>query len=423
MGNNLRVGQILGINIKINWSWIFILILVTWNLVSAFGSLRPDWDISLRLAVSITAAVLFFASVLAHELAHSLMARARDVPVQGITLFLFGGVSSIQRHPDDPVSEFLITIVGPLTSIILGVIFLLISGVGIQAVGLQVTDPADLISQLSPLTTLLIWLGPVNLILGVFNMIPGFPLDGGRILRSVLWSLMDDLRTATRWASWVGQGIAWTMIIGGVSMVFGAQIPFFGSGLIDGLWLAFIGWFLNSAAVQSYQEVVVQDILEGVKVREMMRKDPPIVNVDETVAQLVHEHIMQQDDHAFPVQDGGKLTGLVTLEDVRGLSREAWENTYVREVMTPQEDLVTVAGGDDASEAFTKLSQSGVRSLPVVEGGQIVGVLRREELVKWLRLHAESVTGGMLDFSSGIPGQFSRQSHLPVEESDQQDRG
>lgn len=401
MGNNLRLGKVFGIKIHINWSWIFILTLVTWNLNTAFNDIHPEWGALLRLSISLLAALLFFGSVLAHEFAHSLVARARGVPVEGITLFLFGGVSNIQRHPDSPKSEFLITIVGPATSIALGLIFLALSGVSISKMGVQVSNPSQMISKLSPLTTLMLWLGPINLVLGLFNMVPGFPLDGGRVLRSVLWSLLDDLKKATRWASWVGQGIAWAMILGGVSMIFGAEIPFFGTGLIDGLWLTFIGWFLNSAAVQSYQEIVVQDILEGVAVKEVMRVDPPTVHGEETVSNLVHEYIMQKDDHAFPVTDGKQLVGLVTLEDVRSVSRDQWEGTKVKDIMTPRSQVIKVSVDDDVSDAFTELSKRGVRQLPVVKGGQIVGVIRREEIVKWLSLHADTVLGGALNMGQG----------------------
>lgn len=402
MGNNLRLGKIFGINIKINWSWLFIFTLVAWNLSTVFGDIHPQWGATQRLLVSLSAAFLFFLSVLAHELAHSLMARARGVPVKGITLFLFGGVSSIQRHPDSPLSEFLITIVGPLTSILLGIIFMVLSGVSLAAAGWQGMNPTQLASELGPVPTLLLWLGPINIILGVFNMIPGFPLDGGRVLRSILWRITDNLKTATRWASWVGQGIAWLMIISGVAMVFGASIPVFGSGFIDGLWLTFIGWFLNSAAVQSYQEIVVQDILEGVKVEDVMRKNPPTVNGQETIDTLVNQYIMQKDDHAFPVTEGNKLIGLITLSDVRSVPRQEWSETLVREAMTPRDKVVSVTRSQDASHAFNELSQKGVRQIPVLEDDQIVGVVRREEIVKWLRLHAESVNEGVFSLSPGI---------------------
>lgn len=405
MGNNLRLGRIFGINIKINWSWLFIFTLVAWNLSTVFGNIHPHWGGTQQLLVALSAAILFFLSVLAHELAHSLMARSRGVPVNGITLFLFGGVSSIQRHPDSPLSEFLITIVGPLTSILLGIIFLLLSGVSLVAGGWQGVNPTQLASELGPISTLLLWLGPINIVLGVFNMIPGFPLDGGRVLRSILWRITDDLKTATRWASWVGQGVAWLMIISGVAMVFGASIPVFGSGLIDGLWLTFIGWFLNSAAVQSYQEIVVQDILEGVKVDDVMRKNPPSVDGQVSIDTLVNQYIMQKDDHAFPVTEGSRLVGLITLSDVRSVPRQEWRETLVREAMTPRDQVVSVSRSQDASHAFNELSHKGVRQIPVLDDDQIVGVVRREEIVKWLSLHADSVSEGVFSLSPGMGGE------------------
>jgi Zn-dependent protease len=390
MGNNISLGKLFGIKIKLNWSWFFILVLVTWNLLSAFGAMHPDWGQTSRLVISLLAALLFFLSVLVHEMAHSLVARARGIPVQGITLFLFGGVSNIQRQPDTPASEFLITIVGPISSLILGFVFLLLSGAGPLSAGIQTSDMNELMSKMTPLTTMLMWLGSTNIILGVFNMIPGFPLDGGRVLRSLLWVITEDLRKATRWSSWVGQGIGWIMIISGVSAVFGGQIPFFGSGAVNGLWLAFIGWFLNSAAVQSYREVVIQDILEGVKVEDIMRVSPPTVSGELLVSDLVHQHILQKDDHAFPVMEGEELAGLVTLTDVREVHRSDWDRKTVKEIMTPRSELVTVGVNDEAGDAFTQISQLGVRQLPVVEKGILKGVLRREELMKWLQLHSAS---------------------------------
>jgi CBS domain-containing protein len=238
---------------------------------------------------------------------------------------------------------------------------------------------------------MLLWLGSVNVTLGVFNMIPGFPLDGGRVLRSILWTITDDLRRATRWASWVGQGIAWLMILGGVSMAFGAQIPILGSGFTNGLWLAFIGWFLNSASAGSYQKVVVQDILDDVPVKRVMRSDPPTVSPGISVSRLVHDRVMGTDDHAFPVLDQGEVVGIVTLTDVRSVPRDAWETTNVQEIMTPMGQLTTARQDDDAAEAMNKLSDRDVRLLPVLSDGTLAGVLRRRAIIKWLRLHSEAV--------------------------------
>jgi CBS domain-containing protein len=255
-------------------------------------------------------------------------------------------------------------------------------------------NPATIMGGLSPAATVLLWLGQINILLGIFNLVPGFPLDGGRLLRSILWAASNNLRRATRWASWVGQGVAWLMIGLGISMAFGVNIPVLGTGLISGLWLAFIGWFLNSAAVQSYQQVVVQDLLEGVPVMRMMRRNAPVVPPDCTVSDLVHDHIMGTDDHAFPVMEDGTLVGMVTLNDVRSVHREQWDYTKVRDIMTPLNELVTVTPQEDASDALNKMTQRDLRQLPVVSDGHLEGMLRRRDLVRWLQLQSDRSVGG-----------------------------
>lgn len=385
-GSGFRIGKIAGITIRIDWSWLLILLLITWNLSTAFSDYRAEWTPGERWGLALIAALLFFVSLLAHEMAHSLVARARGVPVRNITLFLFGGVSNIERDPDSPESEFQITVVGPITSFVIGVVLLVIANV-IAAPDAMVAE--DMISELSPLALIVYWLGSVNVLLAVFNLIPGFPLDGGRLLRSALWRATGDLTRATRWASWTGQAIAWLMITAGIAMAFGARIPFFGSGFGNGLWLAFIGWFLNMAAIQSYQRIVINDVLEDVTVAQMMRANPPVVAGDITVSDLVHKYVMGTDDHAFPVVDEGRLVGLVTLEDVRRVQRSDWEQTLVSAIMTPADDLITTHPDEPAEEAWEKLTRRDVRQLPVVRGAEVVGVLRRSDIIKWLRLQAE----------------------------------
>lgn len=383
------IGRLFGIKIQIDWSWFFIFLLVTWNLAVVFSRLHPAWGTALNWGVAAAASILFFASVLAHELAHSLVARAQGLPVRRITLFLFGGVSNIEREPPSPGAEFLIAVVGPITSIVLGAIFLFAASVsagGLQNIGAR---PEAAIAQLDPLSTLLLWLGPINILVGIFNLIPGFPLDGGRILRSILWSITNSLRQATRWASYVGQAIAWLMIIAGIAMVFGIRIPFLGRGLIGGLWLAFIGWFLNNAAVQSYQQVVINDILEGVPVARLMRADVPTVSPDIPVSALVYDHVMGTDERAFPVLEGDRLVGLVTLEDVRQVPRSEWDITTVGSIMTPANELDVVTPREDASEALSKLMRRDVRQVPVTENSHLIGIVRRRDIVRWLQLHSD----------------------------------
>lgn len=390
MRSGLRLGRIFGINIYIDWSWIFIFLLVTWNLAAGvFPQLHPNWGATLNWGTAIVASLLFFASVLAHELAHSLVAKARGLPVRNITLFLFGGVSNIQREPASAGTEFVMSIVGPLTSIVLGVIFLLLSGATAAGLDVIAGNPIGALARLDPPSTLLLWLGPINILLGVFNLIPGFPLDGGRVLRSVLWALTKNLRLATRWASWVGQAVAWLFIFAGISMIFGISIPFFGTGFIGGLWLAFIGWFLNNAAVQSYQQVVVEDLLGGVTVAQLMHANTPTLAPSIPVSTLVHDHIMGTDERAFPVIDNDRLVGLVCIEDVRKVPREKWDTTTVGEIMTPANQLAVATPREDVSDALNDLASRDVNQLPVMEGGRLVGMLRRRDIMRWLQLHSE----------------------------------
>ena len=386
--NGFRLGRIFGINIHIDWSWLLIFALVSWSLAASFGQMHNTWTVSTQWGVALLAAVLFFLSVLAHELAHSLVARAQGVPVRNITLFMFGGVSNIQKEPSSPLNELLVTIVGPLTSFILGVFFLILGTGSVTFGNVDITNLPAMLSQLGPISTILLWLGSVNILVGLFNLIPGFPLDGGRILRSILWAITDNLSKATRWASWIGQAVAWALILAGISMMFGVTIPLLGSGFINGIWIMFIGWFLQNAAVQSYRKVVVEDILEDVPVKRMMYTDVPVVHADLTVAKLVDDYIMKSDNRAFIVFDGEKMLGLVTIEDVRKTAPEARSLTLVRDVMTPSQKMIVVAPDEEASEAFYRLQSEDIRQLPVVNGNKIVGLLRRKDIIRWLQLQS-----------------------------------
>jgi Zn-dependent protease/CBS domain-containing protein len=391
MRSGLRLGRLFGIQIHIDWSWLLIFFLITWNLATSFAQIHPAWGPALTWSLAILAALLFFVSVLAHELAHALVAKAQDIPVRNITLFLFGGVSNIEQEPPSPGAEFLMAIVGPITSIVLGIIFLLAAGLGLSAMRDVATNPAALATRLDPLTTLLLWLGPINLILGIFNLVPGFPLDGGRVLRSILWAATKNLRTATRWASWIGQAIAWLMIVGGIAMIFGTRLPFFGTGVVSGVWLAIIGWFLSNAAIQSYQQLVIHDMLEGVPVTRLMRTNVPAVAPTMSISALVDDYILHSDERAFPVLEGDRPVGLVTLDDVRKVARDAWETTTVGEIMTPAEQLAVVTPRQDAAAALDKLIQRDVRQVPVMLDGHVIGMVRRRDIVRWLQLQSGAV--------------------------------
>jgi Zn-dependent protease/CBS domain-containing protein len=389
MKNGFRAGKILGIDIHIDWSWLLIFALISWSLASSFGQVHPEWTGPMQWGLAISAALLFFASVLAHELAHALVARTMGVPVRNITLFLFGGVADIQREPKSPFAELAITIVGPLTSLILGGIFLAI-GIGSFAFNnIPLVTPAAFLSQAGPIGTIFIWLGSINILVALFNLIPGFPLDGGRIVRSALWALTNDLNKATRWAAGLGQIVAWVLILSGISMIFGVVIPFLGTGFVNGIWIMFIGWFLQNAAVQSYRKVVVQDILEDVPVKQMMYTDVPMVKAGVTVQNLIDNYIMKTDNLAFVVFDGDNMVGLVTIDDIRKVDPESRSQTLIQSIMTPSQKLVVVAPEEQASDAFQRLQSEDISQLPVVNGNKIVGLLRRKDIVRWLQVQSQ----------------------------------
>jgi Zn-dependent protease/CBS domain-containing protein len=389
MNRGLYIGKIFGINIHIDWSWILIFLLVTWSLAAGlFPAWHPDWSLALRWGVAVAASLLFFASILLHELSHSLVAKARGLPVRRITLFLFGGVSNIEREPPTPKTEFLMAVVGPITSILLGLIFLALAAFSVASSTMTPGDPQAVARQLGPVTTLLAWLGPINILLGLFNLIPGFPLDGGRILRAALWAVTKDLRKATAWAAGVGRLTGWLFIAAGVAMALGAELPFFGTGLISGLWLIFIGWFLNSAAVNSYQQTVVRDLLEDVPVFRLMRLNVPTVSPTLPISHLVYDYVMGAEERAFPVMEEDRLVGMVCLEDIRKVPREDWDRVTVGEIMTDASHLDVVTASEDAGNALEKLTRRDVAQAPVIENGRLVGLLRRRDILKWLELQS-----------------------------------
>jgi len=388
----LPLGRFFGVNVVIDWSWIIIFLLVTWSLAAGlFPSWHPEWGPALSWGLAAAASLLFFASILAHELAHSLVAKARGLPVRSITLFIFGGVSNLQREPASAGVEFVIALVGPVTSIALGILF---TALGVASGGRMFMGPVNPIrsvSQAGPLPTLLAWLGPINLLIGIFNLIPGFPLDGGRLLRAVIWSVTGNLRTATRWATRVGRLVALLFILAGLAMAFGARVPLFGTGFISGLWLAFIGWFLNDAAIAGERAAEVYESLRNVPVSQLMRPGvTTAIPPDLAVSSLVYDWIMPGDEKSFPVMDNGRFEGVVSVDDVRKLPQDVWDYKKVSEIMTPATRLLAVSPGEEAIQALDKLEDTNVRQVPVMDDGHLVGMLRRRDIARWLELHAQS---------------------------------
>ena len=392
-GYRLRVGHIAGIAVDLDWSLLIIFTLITVALaVGLFPAWHPEWSAATAWLAGLGAATLFLMSVLAHEFAHALVGRRRGITIRQITLFVFGGMAHMDNEPRRWRDEFWMAIAGPLASLVIGATCLVLAGVLIGPVEFDPEAPEALLADLGLVPSVLLWLGQINIILAIFNMVPGFPLDGGRVLRALLWGMTGDMRRATRWASLGGQAFAWTLIALGVAMAVGVQVPVFGAGLVGGLWLMFIGWFLNNAALVSYRQLVTRDALESVPVSRLMCTGLDSVDAALPVERLVSEHLLHREQRAYPVVEDGRLAGLVTLRDVRALPAPRWAETQVGRIMTPVQQLVSVAPDDDAFEVLALLGERNLNQVPVLDQGRVLGLVRREDIVRWLALR-----GGPLD--------------------------
>ena len=391
----LRLGRIAGIEIFADWSVLVIFALISFSLgAGVFPSWHPGWSGALSWATALGAALLFFASLLAHELSHAIVARAGGMRVRRITLFLFGGMAHLESEPRNWRVELAMAAVGPLTSLVLGVAFLLLAGLAAGGLEIDPEDPRAALAAISPLATLLFWLGPVNLMLAVFNLVPGFPLDGGRVLRAVLWGATGDLRAATRWASLGGRLFAGLLMATGLLMLFGLVVPVLGGGPVGGLWLMLIGWFLNSAAVTSYRQLILRQTLGQVPVARIMQTRLVRVPPELPVRRLAEEHMMQSGQRVLPVEHDGRFLGLVSLTDLQKSERGAWDRMTAAEIMTPLARLACTGPADDAGEALAQLARRDVNQLPVLDEGRLVGLLRREDVLKWLALNAPAAADG-----------------------------
>ncbi len=385
MGSGIYLGRRRGTRLYVDWSCVLVWLLAVWYLaVVMLPWWNSSWGRVLTWALAFAGGLGLFLSVLIHEAAHGRVARAHGVPTQELTLYPFGGVTDTLREPRSPIVEFLIAASGPLANVALGLVCLLLSQASAAVFGSEAGSPYGVVGRMHPVPALALLLGSVNLFLSVVNLLPAFPLDGGRILRASYWAGTGNLRTATRWASALGQALGWLSVLVGLALVFGGRLPLVGTGVVNGLWLLFGGWFVAEAARRSVQRVRLRDLLQDVPVARLMRQAPPTAQANISIRSLVLDRVMTADEEAFPVLDGGRLVGIVTIDDARRVPRYRWEAATVREVMTGLDRLTVTLRDADVATALEKMTAAGVGQLPVVQDGSLVGMLRHRDLIEWL---------------------------------------
>jgi len=370
LGRQFRVARIAGVYIDIDPSWIIIFLFLTWGLSRGYlPAAVPGQDPALYWIFGIMASLCLFLSVTLHELGHSLVARARGMEVNRIVLFIFGGASQLEDEPEKPATEFIMAVVGPIVSFILSGIF--------WAVRSTFWAPEE--KNLT--AAFFAYLALINLVLGIFNLLPGFPLDGGRVLRSILWSRWKDQVRATRAASQVGSGFGIAlMLLGGLQIL--------GGNPVGGFWYILIGFFLRNAAQNSFQQLALKRVLEGKKVRDLMTADPASVSPDLSLEDLVSDYILQHHHAAYPVMDGKHLRGIIYKEKIKEVPKEQWSERTVESLMTPLKELPTLSPEDSASEIL-KLFSTPEGRLLVSRGERLEGILSRRDLLDYIALRSD----------------------------------
>ena len=363
-GNSWRLGRIAGVEVRVDTSWVVIALLVTYSLYLQFSQAFQLLGPGAAVVLAAGFALLFFGSVLAHEMAHAILARRRGIPVLGITLFLFGGATHAKIESRGPRDELVVSLIGPATSVVLGGLFLLLGFAG-----------RELIAR--PIAGGLRYLGAVNVMLAIFNMLPGFPLDGGRVLRSIVWRATGSLSRATRVASISGQVVGYLIV--GVGVLFLTQ-----GELVSAIWLASIGWFLAQAARNSYEELQVRRLLQSVEAEDLMTPDLVSVPSELTLREAVDDYFMRYPHGAFPVKDDGHTIGLLTLRGVKSVAQEEWGLRRTRDAMEPLGEQLTVDAGARMDRVVAKIQEGGSGRCLVLRDGEVVGIITPSDIARWL---------------------------------------
>jgi len=373
MTAQVKLGRIAGISIGLHYSWFLIALLIALSLAQHFRTVAPAWSGAIVWTAAVVTGLLFFAALLLHELAHSLVAKSRGLRVRAITLFALGGVSQIESEASNAKSEFSIAIAGPVTSLAIGLVLLGIAWLTGWKPG---TEPA------TPVVSVLVWLGYINIMLAVFNMIPGYPLDGGRVLRAVIWWVTGNANRSTRLAARVGQVVAFLFILTGL-------YRFFIGANFGGLWLAFIGWFLLDASRSSYVQVELIAALRDRRVTDIMDRDYATVEGHLSLQDFVDEYVLRTGRRCFVVIQNDRVSGLITTHEIKKIDRGDWPQSSVQSVMRPLAQLRTVAPETPAIQDLELMSSEDINQLPVIADGQLKGVFSRSHVLRFLRTQAE----------------------------------
>ncbi len=368
MKAQIKLGRIFGIEIGLHYSWLIIAVLIALSLTQYFAQAHPDWNSSVIWTMAIVTALLFFLSIVIHELSHAAIARRNDLPVKSITLFALGGVAEIEKEAENAKTEFWMGIIGPITSAAIGIICL---GISYLLGWIPLSEPN------TPLMAMLVWLGYINFGLAIFNMLPGFPMDGGRVFRGIVWAITGNRTKATKIASLTGQFLALSFIIFGLIMFFR------GSGF-GGLWIAFIGWFLLNAAKATYAQEAISQQLAGLLVSDVMNQDCPVVDSRINVETFVEDSLLRTGQRCFVVVENGTPLGLITSHEVKSIERRLWSFKMVTDAMKPLESIQVVSPETPVIEALEIIGREDVNQLPVVSNGQLKGIISRDRILNYL---------------------------------------
>lgn len=372
MKANIKLARIFGVELGLHYSWFIIAALIAFSLAARFHQVNPEWGNGLIWGAAIVTAILFFVCLFAHELSHAAVAKMRGLPIHRITLFLLGGMAQIEKEAADPSTEFWMGIAGPIASAVIGFVLLAIA----YGIGWNPHFP-----PFTPGVAILVWLGYINVALAAFNMIPGFPLDGGRVLRAIIWWITKKADTATNIAVTIGQ------IVGVLFVLYGI-FEFFERRGFDGLWIAFIGWFLMQAAGASRAQMRTEHLLHGLRVRDLMTRDCLSIDGSEPLQQFVDEHLLRTGQRCYVVMEHGKVAGLITPHEVRKIDRLDWPQTSVHAAMRSLDEIHSVPPDDPVLTAIEMMANEDVNQLPVMSDGHLEGIVSRAHIMQVLQSRA-----------------------------------